>query len=186
MTFETTGRRLHPYVACVFFKLNSFTTTMPMTVWLILVSPHLLWINFSVYVFCISTKRNLQELQAIARANGSMHAFSEFQHRNTISNTRIIMYYHLRQHLTSHNILQSSPSAHLFLKLARGVILGVFLFAQYVETHLFTSCEGLFKWRGVRNVQNVKIRKNPLNAGLVRSLIIELVRFTISPAQKQV
>ena len=58
-------------------------------------------------------------------------------------NTRIIMYYHLRQHLTSHNILQSSPSAHLFLKLARGVLLGVFLFAQYVETHLFSSCKGL-------------------------------------------
>lgn len=50
-------------------------------------------------------------------------------------------------------------SAHIFLKLAIRVVLGIFLFAQYVETSLFRSSERLFKW-GVRIEQNVKIRLN--------------------------
>ena len=51
-------------------------------------------------------------------------------------------------------------SAHLFVKLAIRVILGVFLFAQYVKTALFRSSEGLFNWGRVRNDQNVKIKLN--------------------------
>ena len=76
-------------------------------------------------------------------------------------------------------------SAYLFVKLAIRVILGAFLFAQYVETPLFKSSEGLFKWGGVRSVQNIKIRKNPLLPGLVRLLSSSLFPL-LRPAQKQV
>lgn len=111
-------------------------------------------------MFYISVKKNCSSFKYSASRWFNYTPFPSSD-TETQSNTRIC-------HITCANIsfytIYSSRirvySAYLFVKLAIRVILCVFLFAQYVKTTLFRSSEGLFKWGGVRNVQNFKDRLN--------------------------